>query len=224
MSGDSVSFQEKLESVYQAQRQQDLESELIEIADIMEETILEIILAETLFDVAVEIDSEVKQTVYELRRLLEKNAFEELGATLPDVKKSVEEQNREVTTRVHQARIEAQQTVQGMRRLNERVDRVEESKLDDLRNLLEHWNWQAEIQSETVGNKKVEVADLGREMLDTLETTKKELFGPYRDTPLESLVDRLLDDERLTLGSLSDEEVRRLADSDLAEYLELNLS
>lgn len=224
MSVDSSGFQEKLRAIYQQHRQQGMESDLDAVADTMEETLLEAELAQAFLGMEIEIDSEVKRAVYEARSNLESSEYDALGEMLPEVSEAVEEQRRVVSNQVHQARIEIHQTVRGMIRLNDRVGRGDSDALAELDTLLDDWNWQAEIEADTIGDKKQEIRDFGRGMRETLEDAKDDLFGPYRDTPLSELVDELLDDERLTLAALSEEEVVRLRESDLADYLEVQLS
>ena len=224
MSADSGTFQNQLETVYEQHRRQDLKSELDELAETMERTVLEQVLAEALFRTEVEIDSEAKHAVEEARSLLEQNEYDVLAERLPEIRELIEAQQREINNSIHQLRIDVHNTVQGMIRLNKRVERVDQDKLDALDTLLDNWNWEAQIEANQISQRKEEAREYGDFMRQSLEKTKEALFGPYRDTPLDDLVDRLLDDERLTLAALSDEEIKRLYESDLAEYLEVTLS
>lgn len=224
MSANSGTFQEQLETIYKQHRQQGLESKLDNIAETMEETILERIIAEAFFQVEIEIESAAKQVVKEARSLLEQNDYDALAETLPETRKVVETQKREVNNQVHQARIDVHNTVRGMIRLNQRVEREDQDKLETLDTLLDDWNWEAQIDGDSIEQRKNEAEEYGQSMRRSLEEAKDALFGPYRDTPLDELVDRLLDDERLTLAALSEDEIHRLHESDLADYLEVTLS
>jgi len=224
MSADSNTFQEQLETIYEQHRRKGLESELDDLAETMEETILERVLAEAFFQTEIEIDSEAKNAVEEARSLLEQNDYDGLAEYLPKTRKVVEAQQREVNNFVHQARIDVHNTVRGMIRLNQRVEREDQAKLEALNTLLDDWNWETQIEGENIEQRKEEAVEYGRFMCRSLEEAKDALFGPYRDTPLDELVDRLLDDERLTLAALSEEELNRLYKSDLADYLEVTLS
>jgi len=224
MSANSSTFQERLETIYEQHRRQGLESELDELAETMEKTILERVLAEEFFQTAVEIDSEAKRAVEEARSLLDQNDYDTLAERLPETRKAVEARQREVNNFVHQERIDVHNTVRGMIRLNQRVERVDQAKLEALDTLLDDWNWEAQIEGDGIELRKEEAEEYGHFMRRSLEETKDALFGPYRDTPLDELVDRLLDDERLTLAALSEEELHRLYESDLADYLEITLS
>lgn len=224
MSADSSTFQEQLETIYEQHRRQGLESELDDLAETMEETILERVLAEAFFQTEIEINSEAKNAVEEARSLLEQNDYDALAERLPETRKAVEAQQREVNNFVHQARIDVHNTVRGMIRLNQRVEREDQAKLEALDTLLDEWNWETQIEGDSIEQRKEEAVEYGRFMRQSLEEAKDALFGPYRNTPLDELVDRLLDDERLTLAALSEEELNRLYESDLADYLEVTLS
>ena len=224
MSANSSTFQEQLETIYEQHRRQGLESELDDLAETMEETILERVLAEAFFRTEVEIDSEAKHAVEEARSLLEQDDYDALAERLPETREAVGAQRREVNNFVHQARIDIHNTVRGMIRLNQRVERVDQDKLDALDSLLDNWNWEAQIEEDQIDQRKEEAREYGHFMRQSLEEAKDALFGPYRDTSLDDLVDRLLDDERLTLAALSEEELNRLHESDLADYLEVTLS
>ena len=224
MSANSSTFQEQLETIYEQHRRQGLESELDEVAETMEETILERVLAEAFFQTKIEIDSEAKHTVEEARSLLEQNDYDALAVQLSDTREAVEAQRKEVNNFVHQARIDVHNTVRGMIRLNQRVERVDQDKLDTLDTLLDNWNWETEIEGDQIKQRKKVAREYGQSMRQSLEEAKDALFGPYRDTPIDELVDRLLDDERLTVAALSEEELDLLYESDLADYLEVTLS
>lgn len=224
MSTDSSTFQEQLETIYEQHRRQGLESELDDVAETMEKTILEQVLAEEFFQAEIEIDSEAKNAVEDAKSLLEQNDYDALAEKLPVTREAVEAQQRKVNNFVHQARIDVHNTVRGMIRLNQRVGRVDKSKLKALDTLLDDWNWEAQVEGDSIDQRKEEAAEYGRFMHQSLEKAKGDLFGPYRDTPIDNLVDRLLDDKRLTLAALSEEEIDLLYESDLAEYLEVTLS
>jgi len=53
---------------------------------------------------------------------------------------------------------------------------------------------------------------------------KDELFGSYKGTELEGIVDGLLNEERFSLDNITDEQLRLLRDSELEEHVELSLS
>lgn len=96
----------------------------------MEETILQRILAEEFLQTDLEIDDDAKQAVAEARELLEEDDFEALGDRIDALRSKVEDQKRRVSNEIHEIRIGMQSRVNGMRRLNERVERVSEVRLE----------------------------------------------------------------------------------------------
>jgi hypothetical protein len=86
------------------------------------------------------------------------------------------------------------------------------------------WRGHVEVGNEPFEEALREAREGGEDLRYVYEELQEELFGPYRDTEIWPIVESLLDDERLTYGSLTDEERRLLAESDLSEYVELTLS
>lgn len=239
-SKNSVSFEAQLESMYQRYRRQGLEDELEELARIMEETLLQQALAKGFFDETIEIDREAKTAVRETMDKLERTRRQSVttGTSMQDLYDSIEEsvdtlrerierEETKVQNRIQQLRIERQETVSGMRRLNERVERADSAQLQALEHLLDDWNWKTHVYSEgleTYEQRRDEAIQYGQDMSFVYDQLKDDLFGVYDGTELRPLVDKLLDAERLVFGSLTETERQQLAESDLSAYIELKLS
>jgi len=236
----AASFEAQLESMYQRYRRQGLEDELEELAQIMEDTLLQQALAERFFDETIEIDrdakSEVRETLDKLERAQRQSGtagettqelYDSIKASIDTLRDRVEQEETKVQNRIQQLRIERQETVSGMRRLNERVNRADGAQLEALEHLLEDWNWKTHVYSEdaeTYEQRRQEAIQYGEDMSFVFDQLKDDLFGIYDGTELRPLVDKLLDDERLVFGALTETERQQLADSDLSEYIELKLS
>jgi hypothetical protein len=213
--------------MYERYRRQHLEDRLENLATTMEETLLQQTIAETFFETTTEIDEEIKSTVERTTEKLENGEYDAVEQELDDVAERVERAETHVTNEIQQLRINRQDIATAMRRLNERVERVDAAQLQALESLLEDWKWKQDIYddtNETFKQRRDAAVQFGENMKFVFQTLKQDLFGPYEDTKLEPLVDKLLDDDRLRLGALSLEERRQLADSDLADYIELKLS
>lgn len=220
-------FQDQLESVYQQYQHGELEDRLNDVTETMEETILQRILAEAFLQTDVHVDDSAKQAVREAETYLDESEFEKLESELNELERTVEEQERKVNNRIQEERIEMSHMMSGMRGLNERVERVNEAKLDAIAGLLNDWDWKEQVyRNDDAGIEtlKERARDYGADMRSFFEEAKDELFGPYRDTPLKPIVDELLNDERFALDDLSDEQIALLRDSDLEEHVELSLS
>lgn len=236
----SASFEAQLESMYQRYRRQGLEDELEELAQLMEDTLLQQALAEGFFDETIEIDRDVKSNVSETLDKLERaqrqsgragetthDLYDSIEASIDTLRERVEREETKVQNRIQQLRIERQETVSGMRRLNERVSRTDSAQLEALGHLLDDWDWRTHVYSddvETYEQRRQEAIQYGGDMSFVFDQLKDDLFGVYDGTELRPLVDKLLDDERLVFGALTETERQQLAESDLSEYIELKLS
>lgn len=220
-------FESELQDMYEQVRRKRLKSKLDELAETMEATILQCELARSFFDAGVEIDESAKAQVQTTMELLEQSEYDAAEDRLPSLERAVEGEATAVQNRVQELRLERLSTVQAMSRLNERVERADDTQVTALESLLEDWNWRPQVYTEdadTLAERRTAADEYGTSMDAVYEQLKDELFGVYEGTELRPLVDSLLDDERLTLAKLSEAEIEQLAESDLAEYVELNLS
>ena len=220
-------FEASIEEIYQQYRHRQLANQLDEIAETIEETVLQQILAEEFLETELEIDPEAKQAVSEAQELLESGDFETLGERIADVEAKVEDQKRRISNEIHEVRISIRSSVKGMMRLNERVERVSEVKLQAIHELLSDWDWKGQVYREKeydFETLKERAAEYGEDMRRYFEECREQIFGPYEGTPMEPIVDKLLSDDRLSLDELSDEQISQLRESDLVDHVELALS
>lgn len=232
-SSGSDPFEVRLDRMYQRYRRQGLEDELEAIAQKMEDTLLQQALAEGFFDESLETDREAKEAVSETLEALRRadqgsqRDYDPVEERVEELRDRVEDEETRIANRIQQLRIKRQEKVSGMRRLNERVERADSAQLEALETLLEDWNWKIHVYAEgidTYEERREEAIQYGEDMSSVFEQLKADLFDVYDGTELRPLVDKLLDDERLTLGGLSETERQQLAESDLSEYIELKLS
>jgi len=220
-------FEESIEDIYQQYRHRQLASRLEDIAETMEETILQRILAEKFLQTEFAIEEEAKQAVSEARDYLQASDFDALGKRIDELERKVDNQKRRVSNEIQEARIEMRSRVDGMQRLNKRVERVSEVKLEAVHELLTDWDWKGQVyknqdwEFETLEER---AAEYGEDMRRYFEECREDIFGPYDGTPLESIVDGLLSEDDLYLDTLTDEQVQQLRESDLADTVELRLS
>ncbi|QSG02814.1 hypothetical protein [Natranaeroarchaeum sulfidigenes] len=226
-SADELTFEEHLQGMYYRYRQQHLEERLEELAQTMEETLLQRALTKAFFNESIDIDEDAKTAVQETVEKLEAGRYDEVDKELDSLAKTVEQSETQVTNQIQQLRIDRQDTISAMRRLNERVERVDQSQLSTLESLLNGWEWKSQVYIETndtFEEHRQEAREYGNDMAAIFEDLKDQLFGAYDDTELRPLVRRLLDKDRLRLDELTEEERRQLAESDLADHVELKLS
>jgi hypothetical protein len=223
----SSSFQDQLEEVYRGYQHTELKDRLSDVAKTMEETILQRDLAEEFLHTQIEIDDAAKRAVREAEADLDEGNLDSLAEGIDHLEETVRDAERQVENRIHEARIAMSKVMTGMRRLNERVERVDEVKLDSIATLLSDWDWKEQVyraDDADMETLRTRASEYGADMRRFYEEAKQDLFGPYVDTPLEGIVDGLLDDQRFALSDLSDDQLRQLRDSDLEEHVELSLS
>lgn len=219
-------FQQQLERVYQQHRNKSLENELDELAEKMEETMLQRVLAEQLLQKELNIDADAKASVQAAMELVENDDYEGLRETLPEVRTKVDRQAMQIENAIHSLRLDKLDTVRAMVRLNERVGRANGPQLRALETLLDDWNWGPQVYSDSHDSfidRRKAAREFGSDMNDFFRMTQEQLFEPYSGR-IRELIERLLGDDRLMLSELDDDEREALADSDLAEYLELSFA
>lgn len=217
----------ELKTVREKYRRKRLDKKLTSIAELMEETILQAELANQLFDGRLSIDSDAKSDVRELKSLLEADDFDGLEDQIDEVEETVQAENQRISAEISEALVERKKIVQAMQRLNERVDRYDQDKLEELYALFSEWNWQATLstkEAETFAERRSAIQQFGQTRAEWLTEAKDELFEPYRETEMWEILHPILNQERLTYGELTDSQRTELANSELADYLELQLS
>lgn len=226
MSTEPKQLEERLAEVQEEHRQRHLSDELDEIAETMEETILQRVLAKAFFREQIELDTEAKQRVQEVIELLDQNEYETVEQRLDDLERDVETAETTVENRIQELRLKHNSTVAAMRRLNDRVDRVSGMRLQALEGLLDDWRWKQHVylnEEADLDELKQNAREYGEEMKEAFEELKDEMFGVY-PTEIRGLIHRMIDDERLSYADLTDEQRQLLAESDVGEYIELTLS
>jgi hypothetical protein len=226
MSTESEPLQDRLQKVQEEYRRRYLSDELNEIAAVMEETILQRTLAKAFFEEQIELDTDAKERVHEILRLLEQDDYDAVEDRLPNLRDDVDAAEQTVENRIQELRLKHNSTVTAMRRLNDRVDRVSGMRLQALEGLLDDWRWKEHVyrdEDDDLADLKENASEYGDEMRTAFEDLKEELFGLYPEE-IRGLIYRMIDDERLSYADLSDNQRQLLAESDIGDYIELTLS
>jgi type I restriction-modification system DNA methylase subunit len=226
MSTESEPLQDRLQKVQEEHRRRYLSDELNEIAAVMEETILQRTLAKAFFEEQIELDTDAKERVHEILRLLEQDDYDAVEDRLPNLRDDVDAAEQTVENRIQELRLKHNSTVTAMRRLNDRVDRVSGMRLQALEGLLDDWRWKEHVyrdEDDDLADLKENASEYGDEMRTAFEDLKEELFGLYPEE-IRGLIYRMIDDERLSYADLSDNQRQLLAESDIGDYIELTLS
>ena len=225
MSTETDPLHDQLLDVQEEHRRRHLSDELDELSETMEETILQRHLAKGFFKEEITIDSKAKTRVQDVLDLLENEEYEKVETQLNDLEDKVETAATTVENRIQELRLKHNSTVAAMRRLNRKVERVNETRLEALEELLGDWRWKVHVYDDESGlsTLKENANQYGKEMRDAFEDMKEELFGAYPEE-IRNLVFRMIEDERLSYDDLSQNQRQELANSDVSEYIELTLS
>ncbi|WP_436926028.1 hypothetical protein [Halosimplex amylolyticum] len=226
MSTEGKSLEARLLDVQEQYRRQYLADELDELAETMEETLLQRELASAFFDERVELDTSVRRSVDEVMDLLEQNEYEEIEDRLDALESDIESAETTVQNRIQELRLMHNSTVTAMQRLNDRVERVDELRLRALGGLLNDWRWKEHVYADddaTYEELAQNARGYGQEMREAFDELQEELFGHY-PSEIRSLIERMIDDERLSYADLEPEQRTLLAESDIGEFIELTLS
>ncbi|SNR65410.1 hypothetical protein SAMN06266787_10824 [Halorubrum ezzemoulense] len=226
MSIETTDLQTRLESIKEEHRRRYLSEELNKLAATMEETILQRVLAKAFFEEDVEVDHEVKAEVQEVLELLDHERYDAVEDQLEEVRRDVTNAETTVQNRIQELRLNHNSTVTAMRRLNERVERVNPTRLEMLEGLLDDWRWKEHVYTDDdadLETLKENARSFGEDMHTAFNELKDELFGAYPDE-IRTLIYRMIEDERLSYADLTPDQRRLLADSDIGEYIELTLS
>lgn len=226
MSTESEHLHDRLKQVQEEHRRRNLSQKLDEVAERMEETLLQRVLAKAFFGEEIKIDTEAKEEVRSIMSLLEQNEYEAVEQRLSTLEDEVEAAETTVENRIQQLRLKHNSTVAAMRRLNKRVDRVNGMRLTALEGLLDDWRWKEHVYMDDPDDfQQLEenARQYGEEMRTAFDQLKEEMFGVYPDE-IRDLIYQMIDDERLSYSDLTDNQRQLLAESDVEEYIELTLS
>lgn len=226
MSTKSDQLETNLTELQERHRRRYLSDELDEVAETMEETILQRTLAKAFFEEEISIEVSAKERVSEVLTLLERKEYEKIEDRLEELKEEVESAETTVENRIQELRLKHNSTVAAMRRLNDRVDRVSGMRLQALEGLLDDWRWKTHVymgDDASLNELQENARQYGEEMRTAFEELKEELFGEY-PSKIRGLIQRMIDDERLSYADLSAKQRQLLGESDVGEYIELTLS
>lgn len=223
---DQSGFEQQLETMHQQHLRQDLEDRLEDIADDMEETILQAIIAREFLEMDVAISEDAKAKVQEAKEYADDRDFASLDTIIDDLEDQISEEARTIGNRIQKERSEEGERVSAMRELNEYVEAADGGKLKALDSLLDDWDWKAYVYTEenqSFEAKQQEARDVADTMSKALKQVQHDLLGSYSGTTLGQVMDHLLADESLYFNDLTEDEREALAGSNLADHIEIRL-
>jgi hypothetical protein len=221
-------FEQQLETMHEQHLRRDLEDRLEDVADEMEETILQAIIARDFLELDVAISDDAREKVQDAKEYADDLDFDALDDTIDNLENQVSQEARTVENTIQEERTEERNRVSAMRELNKHVGAADMGKLKALESLLDDWDWKAHVYTEenqdSFEAKQQEAHDVAETMSNALKQVQEDLLGSYSGTTLERVMNQLLSDDSLYFNDLTDEERKALTGSNLADYLELGLS
>jgi len=225
------SLMQRLEYVYRQYQQRHLYNRLDDIAARMEETLLQVAIARELFDTDLEVNDEPKRSVKEMQTALEKNSGEMESSESPvnderlnEVEQAVDDEADRIETRIHELRTQQRSTVEAIRKLNEELNLADNTRLEALSTLLNHWEWEAQLgDADDFESKREAALEFAQDMRRVLYQARTEIGAGFEGDDIEELADTLLSGEPLTLDDLDQAERDALAESKLGKYLNVSL-
>jgi hypothetical protein len=198
----------------------------------MEETLLQVEIAQILFDESITLDDEVREQVTEVRNLLDDtDEFEDTDgdaslneSLLDELEEVVSKEAERIENRIHELRVLQASTVRAMQELSAEVGVADPERLAALADLLENWQWKVYIENkESFEARREEARQFAHDMRDALEASQDAIGAGITDESVEELVRTLLNGSQLTLSQLDEEERESLINSPLAEHLLISL-
>lgn len=230
-TGITDSLMDRLQQVYNQYQQQHVYDRLNQIAVEMEDTLLQVTMADILFEETIDLDDSAQQTVAEVRTALnqEGGTIEDHSITIDEA--DIDELERVVTTeaervetRIHELRTQHASAVKAMQQLNEELNVAESDQLAVLSNLLSDWNWRDHVpEADRFEERRSEAVEFAEEMDTVLEESRQNIGAGFEGEEIETLAETLLNGDRLSLTELEPAQRDALAESELGEYLTVSL-
>jgi len=223
---DQSTLQGDLEDVYESYRHQHLQKRLDEIAVKMEETLLQITIARRLFDSKLTVEEDTQEKISKARSLLDDGNIEALADMIDDLDQSVSQENTRVENEIHELRIQKYETAKAMRRINEQIQVMDQGQLRGLEYLFDNWEWKVQVgydEKETFEARQEAAREFAEDMAGVFAEAKESIGGAFDDSTVQHLVNALLNEERITLSDLDQDEVQDLTESELGNFVEISL-
>lgn len=231
---ETDSLMTRLRRVYNLYQQQHVYDRLNQIATEMEDTILQITIADCLFEESIDLSQTAQDTVASVRAKLDQRegtADDRQGSAitidesdLDDLEDVVNTEAERVETRIHELRAPQASTVGAMEHLNEEVQVADSDQLSVLSELLSDWNWRDHIPDiESFEKKRAAAEEFADEMDDVLDDSRQKLGAGFEGEEIENLAETLLNGDQLSLKELDAAQRDALASSELGRYLTVSL-
>lgn len=219
-------IQQEVEHVYRQYQQAHLYETLDDVASKMERQLLEITIANELLDTEIEISSEAKEAVETAQRELDTGDFDELENRVEATKQKVESEESRLSNKIPESRVNLSNTVEALSKLNREVGFMDDEELDSLAELLNSWAWESEIDwdnTETIEERITDAERFARHQRSIFEEATDAIGEEFEGSEVQTLVKSLLTGDGISLTDLDTDQREALAESELADHIELSL-
>lgn len=227
----SDSLMARLQRVYNQYQQQHVYDRLNQIAAEMEDTLIQVTIANGLFEKTIELDESAQQNVADVRAALSQDgdtaADRSIGideSDIDELEQVVKDEAERVETSIHELRAQQSSTVEAMEHLNEEINVADSERLAVLSKLLSDWNWRDHIsETDSFEEKRTEAVAFAEEMEAVFEESRQKIGAGFEGEEIETLAETLLNGDKLSLTELEPAQRDALADSELGQYLTVSL-
>ena len=225
-SNNSSTIEQNLSEIRDSLQREGLKEELSDAADTLETIVLLQKLDQELYDPEDEhrLSEESVVCIRSVRETLQEGDLDELDSAVTTLEDRLSSEQRAVTQRLSSKIDKDLNKISAMNRLNDRVEKVDDTRIAALRDQVSDCQNLDFITAESLDVKFDEVEREAASIETEFEELQQTIFGDFYGTPLEDSIRRLLDDEALRLDALSMKDIERLKNANFADCLELVLS
>jgi len=219
-------IQEEIEHVYRQYQQAHLYETLDDVAGKMERQLLQTCIANELFDTDIEISTDAKQTIKETSQELGSGDLDRLEDLIETTDEQIDDERSRINKQIQESRVELHNTVEALAKLNSEIKFMDSDRLNSLETLLDDWDWEAEIDWADTGSieeRLTEAESFARRMRTIFEDASDAIGDEFEGSEVQTLVKSLLTGGGIALTELDSEQREALAESELADHIELTL-
>ena len=216
-------FERELEAYYEQHRNQELASRLEDLVQTMRRTLLLGAKYDELADESFSPNEETVTSVEEAKSLWEANQFERLEDHLPDLDERLKREENRVRGELQGVKHDLSEHLDGLESLNQRTNRISQSRIDDLRDELGELDTVSTDSDGRFAEQEQSVQTHVREhIVVELDNIEDELMEPFRGSGTTKHVHTLIDGDPIRLSTLERDEIDELQET-LGAHLSLQL-
>lgn len=223
---ESEPIQTQLEGVYRQYQQAHLYEAMDDMAGEMERQLLQKRIANILLGTEIEIRSDTRDTVENAQQKLGTDDLDALEQQIEATKEEVGTERSEINKRIQESRVELHNTVEALTKLNKEIGFMDSEELDSLEELLDSWSWESAIEWDDTNcteDRLRNAEELARRMRETFEEASDAIGEQFEGSEVQTLVTSLLTGGGISLTELDSDQREALAESELADHIELSL-